>query len=133
MRILGLILGLWLTVTAAFAQDNDAIEGVIGSQLEAFNSRDIDTAWTFASPNIKRLFGSPDNFATMVEQGYPMVWNNAEVRFLELREIRGNLWQKIMLRDAQGGLHILDYQMVETADGWQINGVQLLPAPEVGA
>ncbi len=133
MRILGLILGLWLTVTAAFAQDNDAIEGVIGSQLEAFNSRDIDTAWTFASPNIKRLFGSPDNFATMVEQGYPMVWNNAEVRFLELREIRGNLWKKIMLRDAQGGLHILDYQMVETADGWQINGVQLLPAPEVGA
>ena len=133
MRILGLILGLWLTVSAAFAQDNGAIEGVIGSQLEAFNSRDIDTAWTFASPNIKRLFGSPDNFATMVEQGYPMVWNNAEVRFLELREIRGSLWQKIMLRDAQGGLHILDYQMVETADGWQINGVQLLPAPEVGA
>ena len=133
MRILGLILGLWLTVTAAFAQDNGAIEGVIGSQLEAFNSRDIDTAWTHASPNIKRLFGSPDNFATMVERGYPMVWNNAEVRFLELREIRGNLWQKIMLRDAQGGLHILDYQMVETADGWQINGVQLLPAPDVGA
>ncbi len=133
MRILGWILGVWLLATSAFAQDSSAIEDVIGNQLEAFNARDVDEAWTFASPNIKRLFGSSANFGNMVQQGYPMVWDNADVRFLDLREVRGNLWQKVMLRDAQGGLHILDYQMVETADGWQINGVQLLPAPDVGA
>lgn len=133
MRIFGLILGLWLAATAAFAQDSDAIEGVIGNQLNAFNDRDVDAAWQYASPNIKRLFGSAGNFGMMVQQGYPMVWDNADVRFLELRDVAGNLWQKVMLRDAQGGLHILDYQMVETADGWQINGVQLLPAPDVGA
>ena len=69
----------------------------------------------------------------MVQQGYPMVWDNADVRFLELRDVAGNLWQKVMVRDAKGGLHILDYQMIDTADGWQINGVQLLPAPDVGA
>lgn len=133
MRILGWVLGVWLLATSAFAQDSSAIEDVIGNQLEAFNARDVDEAWTFASPNIKRLFGSSANFGNMVQQGYPMVWDNADVRFLDLREVRGNLWQKVMLRDAQGGLHILDYQMVETADGWQINGVQLLPAPDVGA
>jgi hypothetical protein len=133
MRILGFVLGLWLAATSAFAQDTDAIEGVIGSQLEAFNERDVDAAWQFASPNIKRLFGSSDNFGMMVQQGYPMVWDNADVRFLELRDVAGNLWQKVMVRDGQGGLHILDYQMVETANGWQINGVQLLPAPDVGA
>jgi hypothetical protein len=38
-----------------------------------------------------------------------------------------------MIRDAQGALHLLDYQMIETANGWQINGVTLLPAPDVGA
>ena len=62
-----------------------------------------------------------------------MVWDNAEVRYLELRDVGGFLWQKVMLRDARGGLHILDYQMIQTADGWQINGVQLLPAPDIGA
>lgn len=133
MRLIGMILGVWMAATSAFAQDSDAIEGVIGNQLEAFNNRDISEAWQYASPNIKRLFGNPGNFGLMVQQGYPMVWDNADVRFLELRDIRGNLWQKVMVRDAQGGLHILDYQMIETADGWQINGVQLLPAPDVGA
>jgi hypothetical protein len=133
MRIFGWVLGFWILATSLFAQDQDAIEGVIGNQLEAFNSRDIDAAWTYASPNIKNMFGSSANFGNMVQQGYPMVWDNAEVRFLELRDVRGNLWQKVMVRDASGGLHILDYQMIETPDGWQINGVQLLAPPDVGA
>lgn len=133
MRILAWILGFWVLATSALAQDNGAIEDVIGNQLDAFNNRDVDEAWTYASPNIKRLFGSSSNFGNMVQQGYPMVWDNADVRFLELRDVGGMLWQKVMVRDAGGALHILDYQMVETAEGWQINGVQLLAAPDVGA
>lgn len=133
MRLVSVVLALWLSVTFAFAQDSDAIEDVIGNQLDAFNDRNIDEAWQYASPNIKRLFGNSGNFGMMVQQGYPMVWDNADVRFLELRYVAGNLWQKVMVRDAQGGLHVLDYQMIETENGWQINGVQLLPAPDVGA
>lgn len=132
-RIFGLVFGLWFAATSVVAQDGDAIEGVIGSQLQAFNDRDVQEAWQYASPNIKRLFGDPANFGMMVQQGYPMVWDNAEVRFLELREIAGQQWQKVMVRDANGGLHVLDYQMVETETGWQINGVQLLPASDFGA
>jgi len=133
MRFLAWVSAIWFAATAAIAQDNAAIEDVIGSQLQAFNDRNVEEAWAYASPNIKRLFGSPGNFGTMVQQGYPMVWDNAEVRFLELRDVSGFLWQKIMLRDRSGALHILDYQMIETSQGWQINGVQLLPAPDVGA
>ncbi len=133
MRILAAVFGFWMVATSAFGQNSDAIEGVIGNQLEAFNDRNVDEAWQYASPNIKRLFGSAGNFGMMVQQGYPMVWDNDDVRFLELRDVAGNLWQKVMVRDAQGGLHILDYQMIETPDGWQINGVQLLPSPDVGA
>ena len=132
-RFFVIVLGLWLAATTATAQDADAIEDVIGGQLQAFNDRDVGEAWQYASPNIKQLFGSPDNFGMMVQQGYPMVWDNADVRFLELRDKSGLIWQKIMIRDAAGGLHVLDYQMIETANGWQINGVQLLPAPDVGA
>lgn len=132
-RIFGLFVGFWIAVSPALAQDADAIEDVIGGQLQAFTDRDVAEAWQYASPNIQGLFGNSANFGMMVQQGYPMVWDNSDVQFLELREISGLLWQKIMIRDAQGGLHILDYQMVETANGWQINGVQLLPAPDVGA
>lgn len=132
-RIFAAVFGLFLTVMPALAQDAQAIEDTIGSQLEAFNNRDVAQAWTYASPNIQRLFGDAGNFGMMVQRGYPMVWDNADVRYLELREIAGNLWQKVMIRDANGTLHMLDYQMVSTENGWQINGVQLLPAPDVGA
>ena len=133
MRIIGFVLGFWLLATSAFAQDADAIEDVIANQLDAFNARDVDEAWQYAGPNIKRMFGNARNFGLMVERGYPMVWDNDDVRFLELRQQRGGLWQKVMVRDAQGALHILDYAMIEMPDGWQIVAVQLLPPADVGA
>jgi len=115
------------------AQDSGAIEDVIGSQLQAFNDRDVDEAFSYASPMIKGMFGTPQNFGLMVERGYPMVWTNSDARFLDLREVAGRLYQRVLVRDAQGGLHVLEYQMIETPEGWQINGVSVLPAPDVGA
>jgi hypothetical protein len=32
-----------------------------------------------------------------------------------------------------GRTHTLDYQMIETSEGWQINGVQLLKSEGLGA
>ena len=111
--------------SGAFAQ-NAEIEANISAQIQAFKVDDFATAFTFASPNIQRLFGDPDNFGVMVRRGYPMVWRPAEVRFLELREISGALWQKVMITDGDGRVHLLDYQMIQQEGRWKINGVQLL-------
>lgn len=110
-----------------------AIETTIQNQFNAFLQDDVATAFTFASPNIQGMFGTPERFGQMVQQGYPMVWRPADVRFLELRNIAGNLWQRVMVTDQSGAVHMLDYQMIETVGGWQINGVQLLPQTGVGA
>jgi hypothetical protein len=134
--ILGLIVALGISSTAVAADILPAkpeIEGTIQSQIEAFLVDDFTTAFTFASPNIRSIFGSAERFGAMVQQGYPMVWRPSETRYLELRDIDGRIWQKVMIRDGQGGLHVLDYQMIQTAEGWKINGVQLLRAPDVGA
>ncbi len=111
--------------SGAFAQ-SDEIEANISAQIQAFKADDFATAFTFASPNIQRLFGDPENFGIMVRRGYPMVWRPADVRFLELREISGALWQKVMITDGDGRVHLLDYQMIQQENGWKINGVQLL-------
>ncbi len=126
-------LALATPVSAQDAASGDAIRGVISSQLEAFRAGDVPAAWAHASPTIKRLFGSEQNFAVMVERSYPMVWEPGDVQFLELREIGGKQWQKVMVKDANNVFHILDYEMIETESGWQIDGVQLLPAPQIGA
>ncbi len=116
----------------AVAQEK-LIQDTIRNQLNAFQADDFSRAFTFASPNIKGIFGTPENFGAMVTQGYPMVHRPSAVTMLELREVAGNLWQRVMITDEAGKTHLLDYQMVETADGWQINAVQLLRAPDVGA
>ncbi|WP_170430441.1 DUF4864 domain-containing protein [Ruegeria arenilitoris] len=119
---LSLCVGL---ASGAFAQ-SDEIEANIAAQIQAFRADDFATAFTFASPTIQQLFQTPENFGVMVKRGYPMVWRPADVRFLELREIAGSLWQKVMITDGAGRVHILDYQMVPLENGWKINGVQLL-------
>ncbi|MGV6805612.1 MAG: DUF4864 domain-containing protein [Ruegeria sp.] len=112
---------------AAGAQAQNAeIEANIQAQIQAFKADDFATAFTYASPNIQTLFRTPENFGAMVRNGYPMVWRPAEVRFLELRQVAGLWWQKVMVVDADGRVHVLDYQMVQLENGWKINGVQLL-------
>jgi hypothetical protein len=62
-----------------------------------------------------------------------MVHRPGAVKMLELREVSGLLWQRVMITDQMGRTHILDYQMIETSEGWQINGVQLLKSEGLGA
>lgn len=122
---------------AAVAQDTaggpeGAIREVIESQLDAFNARNVNEAWTYASPMIQGMFGNATNFGVMVQNGYPMVWTNRGAEFGELREVGGRLYQRVIVEDANGARHVLEYQMIETAAGWQINGVVLLPPEDVG-
>jgi hypothetical protein len=127
----GLLTALLLTLPAT--AQADPVQDTILNQIEAFKADDFATAFTFASPSIKSIFMSAENFGAMVRNGYPMVHRPGSVRMLEQRTISGNLWQKVMITDQSGRTHVLDYQMIETPDGWQINGVQLLPEPGVGA
>lgn len=130
--VTALVLGT-LPVAATEPRAPD-IEAVIQGQIEAFRAEDLATAFSFASPGIKGMFRTPERFAEMVRSGYPMVWRPAEVRYLELRaHPPGGMVQRVMIIDKAGRLHLLDYLMVETTQGWQIAGVQILRGGAVGA
>lgn len=131
--ILGALLAMILVGAVAASDARSAITGVIQNQLEAFKADDFATAFTFASPNIKRLFGDSDRFGSMVRSGYPMVWRPGAVQYLDLEEMGGYRLQKVLITDTSGVPHLLEYQMIETDEGWQINGVRILEAPQVGA
>ena len=131
MRAAPILLALMIP-TAAPAQEAE-IAATIGAQLDAFTARDADTAFSYASPMIQGLFGTPENFAAMVRDGYPMVWTPGSSKMMELRTIAGALWQRVYVTDAAGKGWFLDYQMIETPEGWKINGVQILPGTDLGA
>ena len=112
---------------------NPEIEAVIGGQFDAFRADDVQEAWQYASPTIQSIFGSPERFGVMVRQGFPMVWNPGEVDFIDLQQLGGLIVQRVEVIDQNGTLHYLGYAMIETENGWRINGVQLLEAPTLGA
>ena len=132
MRLIPTAFALFLLACPAAAQEGP-IQATILAQIEAFEADDFARAFTFASPNIHALFGSPEAFGKMVREGYPMVWRPADVAMLDLRFIGGAYWQRVRVTDAKGRSFWLDYQMIERPEGWRINAVQMQEAPDVGA
>lgn len=134
MLVVALLAALALSPSALRAQSPGAdIRAVIEQQIEAFRIDDFETAFTFASPSIRRLFGSSARFGEMVQNGYPMVWRPADVRFSTLATRDGRTVQSVVVRDRSGVLHVLDYEMVTGKDGWRINGVMLRRPGDAGA
>lgn len=132
-----IILIFAIAIALAFPMNADegeagAIRAVISEQFAAFEADDFDAAFAIAAPGIQRVFQTPENFAGMVKRGYPMVHRNAEVRFLELRDLGGRLWQKVMIRDRAGALHVLDYEVLRVDGAWRIGAVEYLRQPDVG-
>ena len=130
---LSLLLGLLALPALSQSEASSGIEATINRQIEAFQADDFATAFTFASPTIQGMFGTSDRFGAMVRQGYPMVWRPSDVQYLDLENRSGLLFQKVLMRDAAGNLHLLEYQMIRVDGAWRINGVVLLRPPGVGA
>ncbi len=128
----GILIGMviWVLTSVGASADPKEMQAVIDRQLEAFQADDFAKAMEFASPVLQRYFRTPENFQRMVTQGYPMVWRFEMVQYLESRIEDGVHWQRIMIRDLQGVVHVLDYRMTETPDGWRINGVHILDASD---
>lgn len=124
------VLALTLSGWVGPAKADEAARQVISDQLDAFQQDDFETAFTYASPMIKRLFGNSQNFGNMVRNGYPMVWRPAEVEFLEAEPQGEGLRQNVLIRDSEGVYFELEYEMIPGEDGWKINGVQVKRANE---
>ncbi|MEX5729894.1 hypothetical protein Ga0609869_003247 [Rhodovulum iodosum] len=129
--LLGFFTALALGGAVAAQGDGDAQE-VIDAQIEAFLRDDVAEAFTYASPGIRRLFGTAENFGAMVRQGYPMVWRPAERRYLQSEGAGTQQRQIVQIVDAEGRLHLLEYDMIATERGWRIDGVRILQAPDLG-
>ena len=93
----GLVLSALLSF-GAMAQQAE-IEETINSQFDAFRADDFAAALEFATPNLQRFFQTPENFRSMVSNGYPMVQNPAEVRFLDRRADGSRFYQVVQVVD----------------------------------
>ena len=136
MRLIALLTGLMLLIaplSLKAAEPDDSIQAVIADQIAAFQKNDVERAFTHASPNIQRIFGTPKRFGQMVEQGYPMVWRPARYEWLKVVETDFGPVQVVLFEDQSGRLHEAGYLMQQIDGVWRINGVKLRPREGVGA
>jgi hypothetical protein len=98
-------------------------------QLEAFRRDDFDTAYTFASSEIKQLFDRPA-FEQMVKNGYPEIARStfASVAGSTMAP-NGHAYLSIKIRGANGNSIEALYELVLENGQWKINGVSAKPDP----
>jgi hypothetical protein len=110
-----------------------AIRSVIESQISAFRADDGERAFGFASPSIRGIFRTADNFMAMVRRGYEPVYRPRDVRFGDLVDVEQALVQKVYVTAPDGKQVLALYSMERQADGsWRISGCMLAePEDEV--
>tara|TARA_B100001057_G_C22696303_1_gene889854 strand:- start:533 stop:931 length:399 start_codon:yes stop_codon:yes gene_type:complete len=119
--------------TSLAADERSDIQNTISNQLEAFAVDDFSEAFTHASPGIKNIFGSVENFSTMVKKGYPMVWRYDNFQFLKLEETPQGYAQTVRITDKKDELFLLKYFMTNISGIWKISGVSIIEASDFSA
>ena len=118
--------------TPALAADtvpDEEIRATINSQLDAFQRDDWAEAFTYASPVLQQIFGTPDRFRNMVLGGYQAVYRPRQVSFRDLVTTGPRPVQMVFFIGPDGLAYLAAYEMEQQADGsWRIAGVQMMRA-----
>lgn len=103
---------------------------VITSQIQAFLSDDADTAYGFASPQIRALFPDKERFFAMVKKSYQPVYRPGNFAFgrFKVSDDTQTVLQEVLVTGGEGADWTAVYELRRQPDGqYKINGVQLLP------
>lgn len=112
--------------------DQRAMIGTIQAQLDAFRTDNGARAFSYATPQLRALFRTPENFMAMVRGGYQPVYRPQSVEFLDARIVQGRIGQAVRFVGSDGRAVIAIYTMEQQPDGsWRIAAVQLIPAPDM--
>lgn len=117
------------------AEPVDTAQSIIQNQIEAFLNDDAETAYSFASPQIRQKFPDKSVFFDMVKRGYAPVYRPGNFAFGRSK-IEGNtVVQEVLISAPDGKDWTALYFLVKQPDGtYKINGVQIFqqaPGPEI--
>jgi hypothetical protein len=107
---------------------NEAMEPPV-KQLEAFRRGDFDTAYAFASAEIKEQFDR-GAFEQMVKGGYPEIARSASASIVgSILAPNGLVYLTLKIRGSNGKSIEALYELVLEEGKWKINGVRSRPDP----
>ena len=123
-----MLMSLALAVPA-FAGEAEirSAQSTIDAQLRAFQSNDGALAYSYAAPNVKRIFPNVEIFMGMVENGYRPVRNPRNYAFGKVEEPSGtSVIQQVLIQGPDGKDYEAVYTLELQPDGvYRITGVSL--------
>ena len=114
-----LLLGL-LIATPAISGDAEvsSAQSTIDRQLKAFQANDGATAYSYAAPNIKRMFPTVEAFMGLVTKGYAPVRNPRSYSFGKVEEMSPtSIVQQVILVGPDGKTYEAVYTLAMQSDG----------------
>ncbi|MGB0632646.1 MAG: DUF4864 domain-containing protein [Alphaproteobacteria bacterium] len=140
--LLSLVLLFGLTATPAVAEPVDIqpaglraadvadIRNIILGQLDAFREDDAEKAFSYAAPQIRRIFKTPDIFLHMVRKSYRSVYRPQSFEFRPIQRIDGNIVQPLAVVGPTGVSETALYIMEPQPDGtWKIGACIMAQEP----
>ena len=117
--------GFMNTIASERSYDNTEkiVKKVISSQLMAFKEKNVEKAYSFAAPNIKRQFFNAKNFGLMVKNGYPVIWSPKNYQFVKFSSNGTRSIQRVLFRSSTDALVTYDYLLEKFKNEWRIAGV----------
>lgn len=131
MRRILLLSAVILNLAPSTAWSGDAevkaAQGVIESQLRAFQEDDHAGAYSFAAPNVKRIFPTLDSFMSMVTNGYAPVRKPRNYAFGKVQEMSPtSIIQQVLIVGPDGKDYEAVYTLELQPDGrYLVTGVSL--------
>jgi hypothetical protein len=131
-----LLAALLLAAPAASGEaEVKSAQSSIEAQINAFRAGDNAAAYSYAAPNIKRIFPDVDRFMGMVQNGYQPVWKPRNYAFGKVEEISpSSIVQQVLLVGPDGKDYEAIYTLELQEDGtFRITGVSLRGSQAIGA
>ncbi len=131
--LFSMILSVSVWAAEPTSTEKSAMQSVVGAQLDAFNARRHDDAFSHAAPSIQAMFGNVDTFIMMVQKGYAPVYNHKAYSFGNSFSENGRYAQRVVIDGADGKRYEALYTLQQQLDGsWKITSCTLLEIASEG-
>ena len=102
-------------------------QDIIESQIQAFQNKNAELAYSFASPMIKLRFNNPQEFMSMVKSYYEPVYNPKQYYFIDSKYFEGSIYHQLQIISQSNTSYLATYSLIKDENEWKISGCSVLP------
>ena len=102
-------------------------QDIIESQIQAFQNKNAELAYSFASPMIKLRFNNPQEFMSMVKSFYEPVYNPKQYYFINSKYFEGSIYHQLQIISQSNMSYLATYSLTKDENEWKISGCSVKP------